>query len=146
MKQHTDIGANAYTGGVATFVSGFQYEAIPAEAIAHIKLLILDALGDAIFGTVLPWSRILINILSSVDITQGGRYGERRPAFPYSMPRWSTARRGNCSIGKMVGRSLQGTKIHDISNRSTAFAACLYCPDCLEQVRRHGLKPIALKT
>jgi 2-methylcitrate dehydratase PrpD len=62
--------SNAYTRGIAEFVSNLKYEAIPAEVIERIKLLILDAFGCAIFGAELPWSRILIDTLRNVDATQ----------------------------------------------------------------------------
>ncbi|MEM5383084.1 MmgE/PrpD family protein [Paraburkholderia phymatum] len=71
MNQHNDIGTNPYTGGVAAFVAGLRYEAIPDEVRARIKLLILDSLGCALFGSGLEWSRILSDTLASIDTTQG---------------------------------------------------------------------------
>ena len=71
MNQHNDVGANPYTGGVAAFVAGLRYEAIPDEVRARIKLLILDSLGCALFGADLPWSRILQHTLQRVDSTPG---------------------------------------------------------------------------
>ena len=70
MNQHNDIGTNPYTGGVAAFVAGLHYDAIPAPVLERIKLLILDSLGCAIYGAALPWSRILADTLSRVDSTQ----------------------------------------------------------------------------
>src|SRR5262252_4589953 len=64
-------GGNPYTKGVAAFVAGLTYERIPAEVIARIKLLILDSLGCALYGTELPWSRILMATLGTVDKTPG---------------------------------------------------------------------------
>ena len=46
-------GANPYTAGMARFVSGLRYEDIPAEVRERIKLLMLDALGCALFGSEL---------------------------------------------------------------------------------------------
>ena len=43
-------GANPYTAGMARFVSGLRYENIPAPVRERIKLLMLDALGCALFG------------------------------------------------------------------------------------------------
>jgi 2-methylcitrate dehydratase PrpD len=60
-------GDNPYTRGMAEFLSGLTYERIPAEVIARIKLLILDSLGCALYGTQLPWSRILMTTLGSLD-------------------------------------------------------------------------------
>ncbi len=62
---------NPYTQGIADFVAGLHYDAIPPEVIARIKLLILDSLGCAIFGADLPWSRILLDTLARVDTTPG---------------------------------------------------------------------------
>ena len=70
MDQHS-IAGNPYTQGIADFVAGLRYDAIPTDVIARIKLLILDSLGCAIFGAELPWSRILRDTLGSVDTTQG---------------------------------------------------------------------------
>ncbi len=61
---------NPYTRGIAAFVAGLAYERIPAEVIARIKLLILDALGCAVFGTGLEWSRILLATLARLDPSQ----------------------------------------------------------------------------
>jgi len=58
---------NPYTRGIADFVAGLTYERIPSDVVARIKLLILDALGCAIFATGLEWSRILIDTLTRLD-------------------------------------------------------------------------------
>ncbi|MGI4946503.1 MAG: MmgE/PrpD family protein [Janthinobacterium lividum] len=70
MDQHTPA-ANTQTRGMAEFVAGLRYEAIPDEVVARIKLLMLDSLGCAIFGADLPWSRILREMLAAVDTSQG---------------------------------------------------------------------------
>ena len=62
--------ANPYTQGVARFVSGLQYETIPAEVLHRIKLLILDSLGCAVYAADLPWSRILQERLGQIDTTR----------------------------------------------------------------------------
>ena len=68
MTQHAEhTGANPQTRGVADFVSGLRYEAIPDDVRARIKLLILDSFGCALYGSDLPWSRILIDTLSGLD-------------------------------------------------------------------------------
>lgn len=78
MDQHAATG-NPYTRGIADFVANLRYDAIPAEVIARIKLLILDSLGCAIFGADLPWSQILLDTLSAVDTSTGTTiWGTRR--------------------------------------------------------------------
>lgn len=63
--------ANPYTAGLAAFVAGLRYEQIPGEVKDRIKLLILDSLGCALFGTELEWSRILMQTLTAVDSSRG---------------------------------------------------------------------------
>ena len=58
---------NPYTCGIAAFVADLTYERIPSDVIVRIKLLILDSLGCAIFGTGLEWSRILMTTLAETD-------------------------------------------------------------------------------
>jgi aconitate decarboxylase len=60
-------GDNRHTRGIAEFVAGLRYESIPSEVRQRIKLLILDSLGCAVFGTELEWSRLLMATLASVD-------------------------------------------------------------------------------
>jgi 2-methylcitrate dehydratase PrpD len=66
-------GDNPHTRGIAAFVARLSYEQIPSEVIARVKLLVLDALGCAIFGAALPWSRILVQTLATLDNTPACR-------------------------------------------------------------------------
>src|SRR5499427_2278480 len=66
---HGTGGDNPYTRGIAEFIAGLTYQRIPADVIARIKLLILDSFGCAVYGTELPWSRILVATLSGLDHT-----------------------------------------------------------------------------
>jgi aconitate decarboxylase len=67
---HAPRGDNPYTRGIAEFAAGLTYGRIPAEVIARLKLLILDSLGCALYGTELPWSRILMATLGGLDETK----------------------------------------------------------------------------
>src|SRR5437764_520043 len=58
---------NAYTRGLADFVSKLGYEQIPAEVRERLKLLILDALGCALYGAELEWCRILRRTVADKD-------------------------------------------------------------------------------
>src|SRR6266850_2406017 len=58
---------NTYTRGLAEFAAGLRYESIPPEVRERLKLLILDALGCALYGAELEWCRILRRSLLSVD-------------------------------------------------------------------------------
>jgi len=69
IMSHTHSDDNRYTHGIASFVSGLRYEAIPSAVIERIKLLMLDSLGCAIFGAPLEASRILCDTLGKLDST-----------------------------------------------------------------------------
>lgn len=45
------------TSDLARFGAALRYEDIPAEAVARIKLSLLDSLGCCLFGATLPWTR-----------------------------------------------------------------------------------------
>ena len=64
---HDASGDNRFTRGIADFVAGLTYDRIPDAVRTRIKLLVLDSLGCAIYGTKLPWSRILQTTLERVD-------------------------------------------------------------------------------
>src|SRR6202142_59972 len=61
---------NPHTRAIAQFIAQLRYEDIPAEVIARIKLLILDSLGCALYGSALEWSRILRATLGKLDVTK----------------------------------------------------------------------------
>ena len=66
-----DAGSdNPYTRGIAEFVSGLTYDAIPVEVRTRIKLLMLDSLGCALYGADLGWTRILQDTLGRIDTTR----------------------------------------------------------------------------
>ena len=58
---------NTYTRGLAEFASRLRYEDIPAEVCGRLKLLILDALGCALYGASLEWCQIVRRTLANVD-------------------------------------------------------------------------------
>jgi aconitate decarboxylase len=59
--------SNPYTQGVASFISGLRYEQLPPEVADRAKLLILDAFGCGVFGSLPEHSRILIGTLIKLD-------------------------------------------------------------------------------
>jgi aconitate decarboxylase len=63
--------AGAHTRKLAAFVAGLRYEAIPVEVRERLKLLILDALGCALYGAELEWCRILRQVLKDIDRDNG---------------------------------------------------------------------------
>jgi 2-methylcitrate dehydratase PrpD len=66
-------GDNPHTRAIAQFISQLRYDDIPNEVIERIKLLILDSLGCALYGSALEWSRILRATLAGLDVTKACR-------------------------------------------------------------------------
>jgi len=64
---------NPHTRAIAQFISKLRYDDIPNEVIERIKLLILDSLGCALYGSALEWSRILRATLAGLDVTKACR-------------------------------------------------------------------------
>ena len=58
---------NPQTHGLAEFIAGLKYERIPAEVRERLKLVILDALGCALYGADLEWCRILRRTVADKD-------------------------------------------------------------------------------
>lgn len=54
-----DRAQSGATRELAGFVAGLCQEHIPAEVIAKAKACILDAVGCILFGSTLPWTRMV---------------------------------------------------------------------------------------
>jgi aconitate decarboxylase len=50
---------NSPTRTLAEYSAGLSYNDIPKEVIAHIKFCLIDSLGCALFGSTLPWGKII---------------------------------------------------------------------------------------
>lgn len=107
---------NPFTRGVASFIAGLTYRRIPAEVRARIKLLILDALGCAIFGAELPWSRILIATLQALD-------GSADCAI------WGTDRRLSAPHAVLVnGTLVHGFELDDVHRQGVLHVGAVSLP------------------
>src|SRR4029077_7724965 len=47
------------TKALAQFAAGLRYEDIPAPAVAIAKACIIDTVGVVLFGSTMPWSKIV---------------------------------------------------------------------------------------
>lgn len=53
------------TWQLSEFVSRLRFQAVPTEALSHVKLCILDTLGCALYGSTLPWGKKIIQFVKS---------------------------------------------------------------------------------
>jgi len=107
---------NPYTRGIAEFVSGLKYEAIPEEVRHRLKLLMLDALGCALYGADLEWCRILQDALSKVDSTREcGVWGTKKKL---SAPHAALAN----------GTAVQGFELDDVHRAGVLHVGAVVLP------------------
>jgi aconitate decarboxylase len=118
MSQETSR-ENADTAAMANFVAGLRYEQIPGDVVERIKLLMLDALGCAIFGTGLEWSRILIETLAAVDSSTGCGV-------------WGSARRLSAPHAALVnGTLVQSFELDDVHRQGVLHVGAVTLPPLL---------------
>ena len=63
--------AGAPTQTLAEYISGLSYKDIPPEVIAHIKICLIDSLGCALFGSTLPWGKIITSFAKEMGKGKG---------------------------------------------------------------------------
>jgi 2-methylcitrate dehydratase PrpD len=59
------------TRALAEYIAGFSYKSLPAEVVSHIKLCLVDAFGCALFGTTLPWGKIITSFTKELGKGKG---------------------------------------------------------------------------
>ena len=72
-KQHREevAAGNSPTQILAEYVSGLTYRNLPQEVISHVKLCIIDSLGCALFGSTLPWGKIITSFTKEMGKGKG---------------------------------------------------------------------------
>ena len=108
--------SNPYTRGVAEFVSGLRYEAIPREVRERAKLLVLDSLGCALYGARLEWCRILQRTLKKLDGSGACRV-------------WGTAQRLSAPHAALAnGTQVQGFELDDVHREGVLHVGAVVLP------------------
>jgi aconitate decarboxylase len=112
-------GDNRYTRRMAEFVAGLTYERIPDAVRARIKLLMLDALGCAVFGADLDWSRILLKTLQATDTSS-------------SCAVWGTDARLSAPHAALVnGAFVQSFELDDVHRQGVLHVGAVTLPALL---------------
>src|SRR5687767_9483749 len=116
MSGHEVSNDNRYTRGIAEFVSGLRFESIPTEVLTRIKLLMLDALGCAIYGADLEWCRILQSTLGRLDTTQACGI-------------WGTSQKLSAPHAALVnGTQVQGFELDDVHRQGVLHVGAVVLP------------------
>jgi 2-methylcitrate dehydratase PrpD len=119
MSSEATLSHNPHTAGIARFVSGLQYEAIPTEVLTRIKLCMLDSIGCAIYGADLEWTRILQKTLGTVDTTR-------------STTVWGTGLKLSSPHAALVnGTQTQGFELDDVHRQGVLHVGAVVLPALL---------------
>jgi aconitate decarboxylase len=107
---------NRYTRGIAEFVSGLRYDAIPREVRERARLLMLDALGCALYGAHLEWCRILQRTLGRLDRSR-------------TCAVWGTKQRLSAPHAALVnGTQVQGFELDDVHRQGVLHVGAVVLP------------------
>jgi aconitate decarboxylase len=118
--------SNVHTRRIAEFVAGLTYEQIPTEVRERIKLLILDALGCAIYGAQLEWCRILQDALTKVDTTRNTSV-------------WGTPLRLSSPHAALVnGTQVQGFELDDVHRQGVLHVGAVTLPALIAVAESHA--------
>jgi 2-methylcitrate dehydratase PrpD len=110
---------NPYTSAIAQFISQIKYEDIPDDVIGRIKLLILDSLGCALYGSDLEWSRILRATLRQLDTTKACRV-------------WGTSELLSAPHAALVnGTLIQSFELDDVHRQGVLHVGAVTLPPLL---------------
>ena len=107
---------NRYTRGLAEFGSSLDYAAIPTDVRERLKLLILDALGCALYGAHLEWCRILNKTLTDLDASG-------------SCVVWGTAKRLSAPHAALAnGTQVQSFELDDVHRAGVLHVGAVVLP------------------
>lgn len=56
---------------LAEYIAGLSYRDLPPEVVSHIKLCLVDSLGCALFGSTLPWGKIITSFTKELGKGKG---------------------------------------------------------------------------
>jgi 2-methylcitrate dehydratase PrpD len=59
------------TRALAEYIAGLSYRELPPEVVSHVKLCLIDSLGCALFGSTLPWGKIIISFTRELGKGKG---------------------------------------------------------------------------
>ena len=115
MAEAASLLPNA-TRDLARFAANLRYEDIPGDVRQHVKLCVLDGLGVALFGSRLPWTRMV----QDAAIEEGAN-----PVASF----WGTSQKGSIAQAALVnGTAGHAFEMDDIHKESIVHPNSLACP------------------
>ena len=109
------LAETSATRQLAEFAAALRYDDLPADVVARLKACVLDALGCCLFGVTLPWTRMLIDLVTE----EGGN--------PQARVIGTTLRTGVSQavlIGATAGHGFEMDDIHAAAHLHAARSRC----------------------
>ena len=104
---------------LAAFAADLRFADLPTEVVDHMKVCLLDTLGCGLYGSTLPWTRIVLDTVSAVD---GGG----------PCPVWgSTARLSSPHAALVNGTAVHAFELDDLHPRSIVHPGSVVAPAAL---------------
>jgi 2-methylcitrate dehydratase PrpD len=125
MAEHSGTD-NIHTRKIAEFVANVRYEQIPSEVRERLKLLILDALGCAIYGAKLEWCRIVQDTFGALDTTR-------------TTSVWGTDRKLSSTNAALVnGTEVQSFELDDVHRVGVLHVGAVTLPALFAVAESHA--------
>ncbi len=101
---------------LGNFAAGLRIDDIPADVIEHIKLCLLDTVGCGLYGSTLPWTRIVRETLLAID-TAG------------PVPVWGSADQLSAPNAALLnGSAVHAFELDDLHARSIVHPGSVVAP------------------
>lgn len=120
------------TEGLAEFASVLTFDDLPVEVVKYVKLLLLDSLGVCIYGSRLPWTAKLF------DMVAAERAGEVASVFGWSC-------KTSPALAALVNASAgHGFELDEIHRDSHLHPGSIVWPVCFAMAEYRG-RPVSGK-
>jgi aconitate decarboxylase len=117
---------NTLTQRLARFAANLQYSDIPPKVLDHMKLCLLDTIGCGLFGSTLPWGKILAEFTTNT----GGRQESTLLGNPCKVPA------PNAALAN--GTMIHGFELDDLHRLSILHPGGVTFPSALAIGERVG--------
>jgi aconitate decarboxylase len=126
MSLPVSIRSPSQTSLIAEFISQLSYQQIPPRVPERLKLLILDALGCAIYGAHLQWCQIIREALERVDNTR-------------TTGIWGTDRQLSSVHAALVnGTQVQSFELDDVHREGILHVGAVTLPALIAVAQTHA--------
>lgn len=115
-----------HTRALARFAAELTYEAVPPPVIEHVKLCLIDTLGCGLFGSTLPWSKIVADFARDLGGKRESTVWGRR--FKVSAP--------NAALAN--GTAVHSFELDDLHKTSIVHPGSIAVPPALAMAESIG--------